>query len=167
VTGDLITVGTVAAAVASALVAGVMFAFSTSVMPALGRRPAPEGTAAMQAMNSAILNPAFGLAFGRAALLCAVLSVTAPFTVDESHALLRGLGAALYVVGTFGVTMAINVPMNVQLDAANAGSAENVAVSSLVCRGCVTATGLPLPDILAQSDEAAARQHLPRLGKSG
>jgi uncharacterized membrane protein len=92
VTGDLISVGTVAAAVASALVAGTMFAFSTSVMPALRRRPAPEGIAAMQAMNAAILNPAFGLAFGGAALLCAVLAVTAPFTVDESHALLRGLG---------------------------------------------------------------------------
>ena len=126
--GDLITVGTVAAAVASALVAGVMFAFSTSVIPALGRRPAPEGIAAMQAMNSAILNPAFGLAFGGAALLCAVLAVTAPFTVDESHALLRGLGAALYLVGTFGVTMAINVPMNVQLDAADAAAPEGTAV---------------------------------------
>ena len=120
--GDLITVGTVAAAVASALVAGIMFAFSTSVMPALGRRPAPEGIAAMQAMNSAILDPAFGLVFGGAALLCAVLAVTAPFTVDESHALLRALGAALYLVGTFGVTIAINVPMNVQLESADAGS---------------------------------------------
>jgi uncharacterized membrane protein len=128
VTGDLITVGTVAAAVASALVVGVMFAFSTSVMPALGRRPAPEGIGAMQAMNSAMLNPAFGLAFGGAALLCAALAVTAPFTVDESDALLRGVGAALYVVGTFGVTMAINVPMNVELDAADAGSAGSTAV---------------------------------------
>ena len=126
--GDLITVGTVAAAVASALVAGVMFAFSTSVMPALGRRPAPEGIGAMQAMNSAILNPAFGLAFGGAALLCAALAVTAPFTVDESHALLRGVGAALYVVGTFGVTLAINVPMNVELDAADAAAPEGTAV---------------------------------------
>ena len=127
-TGDLITVGTVAAAVASALVAGVMFAFSTSVMPALGRRPAPEGIGAMQAMNSAILNPAFGLAFGGAALLCAALAVTAPFTVDESDALLRGVGAALYVVGTFGVTMATNVPMNVELDAADAAAPEGTAV---------------------------------------
>ena len=126
--GDLITVGTVAAAVASALVAGVMFAFSTSVMPALGRRPAPEGIGAMQAMNSAILNPAFGLAFGGAALLCAALAVTAPFTVDESDALLRGVGAALYVVGTFGVTMATNVPMNVELDAADAAAPEGTAV---------------------------------------
>jgi uncharacterized membrane protein len=124
VTGDLITVGTVAAAVASALVAGIMFAFSTSVMPALRRRPVPEAIAAMQAMNAAILNPAFGLAFGGAALSCTVLAVTAPFTVDESHALLRGLGAALYVVGTFGVTMAINVPMNVRLESTDADSAE-------------------------------------------
>ena len=53
-----------------------------------------------------------------------VLAVTAPFTVDESHALLRALGAALYLVGTFGVTIAINVPMNVQLESADAGSAE-------------------------------------------
>ncbi|HET9566677.1 MAG TPA: anthrone oxygenase family protein, partial [Mycobacterium sp.] len=52
------------------------------------------------------------------------LAVTAPFTVDESHALLRALGAALYLVGTFGVTIAINVPMNVQLESADAGSAE-------------------------------------------
>lgn len=122
--GDLITVGTAAAALASALVAGIMFAFSTSVMPALGRRPAREGIAATQAMNSAILNPAFGLAFGGAALLCTVLAVTAPFTVDESHALLRGFGAALYVVGAFGVTIAINVPMNVELDSVDADSAE-------------------------------------------
>lgn len=123
-TGELIAAGTVAAAVASALVAGVMFAFSTSVMPALRRRPAPDGIAAMQAMNAAILNPAFGLAFGGAALVCAVLAVTAPFTLDESHVLLRGLGAALYLVGTFGVTIAINVPMNVQLESADADSVE-------------------------------------------
>jgi len=118
VTGDLITVGAVAAAVASALVAGIMFAFSTSVMPALGRRPAPEGIAAMQAMNSAILNPAFGLAFSGAALLCAALAVTAPFTVDESHALLRGLGAALYLVGTFGVEHSSHDPRGRRLGAA-------------------------------------------------
>jgi hypothetical protein len=44
--------------------------------------------------------------------------------------------------------------------------AEDVLVSSLVCQGCVMAMGLPLLDVLAQPHEAAARQHLPRLGKS-
>lgn len=62
--------------------------------------------------------------FGAAALLCTVLALAAPFTVDEPHAVLRGVGAALYVVGTFGVTVAINVAMNVQLESADADSPE-------------------------------------------
>ena len=121
---DLITAGTVAAAVGSALVAGLMFAFSTSVMPALRRRPDAEGIAVMQTINSVILNPLFGLVFGGTTVLCLVLAITAPFTTDESHATLRGIGSALYVVGTFGVTMVANVPMNNALDAVEPGSDE-------------------------------------------
>jgi uncharacterized membrane protein len=58
-------------------------------MPALGPRPGPEGIPAMPAMNPAILNPAFGLAFGGVALLCAAQAVTAPFTVDTPARLTR------------------------------------------------------------------------------
>jgi uncharacterized membrane protein len=126
-TGDLIVAGTVAAAVGAAVVAGLMFAFSTSVMPALARRPHAEGIAAMQAMNSAILNPLFGLAFGGTAVLCLVLAVTAPFTTDESHAVLRAVGSVLYVVGTFGVTVVANVPMNEALDAVDPASDEGAS----------------------------------------
>ena len=116
-TSELITAGTVAAAVCCALVAGLMFAFSTSVMPALGRRRDAEGIATMQAMNSAILNPLFGLVFGGTAVLCLVLAISAPFTTDYSHATLRAIGSMLYLIGTFGVTMVVNVPMNNALDA--------------------------------------------------
>jgi uncharacterized membrane protein len=126
-TGDLIAAGTVAAAVGAAVVAGLMFAFSTSVMPGLARRPDAEGIAAMQAMNSAILNPLFGLVFGGTAVLCLVLAVTAPFTPDESHAVLRALGSVLYVVGPFGVTVVANVPMNEALDAVDPASDEGAA----------------------------------------
>ena len=110
-------VGTVGAAVGCALVAGLMFAFSTSVMPALRRRPDREGIATMQAVNSAILNPLFALVFGGTALLCFILAVTAPFTTDRSDATLRAIGSLLYVVGSFGLTMVVNVPMNNALDA--------------------------------------------------
>lgn len=113
---EVLTVATVVAAVGSALVAGIMLAFSTSVMPGLGRRPAPEAAAAMQAMNAAILNPLFGLVFGGTALVCAALAVSAPFSVDDGHAVLRGLGALLYLAGPIGVTMVVNVPMNEALD---------------------------------------------------
>ena len=40
-----------AAVLGCGLVAGIFFAFSTFVMRALGRRPAGEGIAAMQAIN--------------------------------------------------------------------------------------------------------------------
>ena len=116
-TEDLITAGAVAAAVGCALVAGLLFAFSTSVMPALRQRPAAEGIAVMQTINSTILNPLFGLVFGGTTLLSLLLAASAPFTTDESHATLRGIGSALYVVGVFIETMAVNVPMNNALDA--------------------------------------------------
>ena len=126
-TEDLITAGTVAAAVGSALVAGLMLAFSTSVMPALRRRPDAEGIAVMQTINSVILNPLFGLVFGGTTALCLALAVTAPFTTDVSHATLRGIGSALYLLGSFGVTMAVNVPMNNALDALSPTSDEGAA----------------------------------------
>jgi uncharacterized membrane protein len=117
---ELITAGTVAAALGCALIAGLMFAFSTSVMPALGRRPETEGVAAMQAINTTILNPLFGLVFGGTTVLCLALAVTAPLTTDQANAMLRGIGSVLYVIGTFGVTMVVNVPMNNELDALDA-----------------------------------------------
>jgi uncharacterized membrane protein len=126
-TEDLITTGTGVAAVGCALVAGLLFAFSTSVMPALRQRPAAEGIAAMQAMNSTILNPLFGIVFGGTMVLCLVLAVTAPFTIDESHATLRGIGSALYVVGVFVQTMVVNVPMNNALDAVDPTSDEGAS----------------------------------------
>jgi uncharacterized membrane protein len=116
-TDELITAATLAAALGCALIAGLMFAFSTSVMPALGRRPDAEGAAAMQAINTTILNPLFGLVFGGTTVLCLVLAITVPITTEHPDATLRGIGSILYVIGTFGVTMVVNVPMNNELDA--------------------------------------------------
>ena len=126
-TNELLTGGTVAAAVGCALVAGLLFAFSTSVMPALRQRPAAEGIAVMQAINSTILNPLFGIMFGGTTVLCLVLAATAPFTTDTSHATLRGIGGALYVVGVFVETMVVNVPMNNALDAVDPAADEGAS----------------------------------------
>jgi uncharacterized membrane protein len=60
-------------------------------------------------------------------VLCLVLAVTAPFTIDESHATLRGIGSALYVVGVFVQTMVVNVPMNNALDAVDPTSDEGAS----------------------------------------
>ena len=87
---------------------GVFVAFSVAVMPALRRRPAAEGVAVMQEVNRVIVSPLFLLLFlgtGVAGVVAAVLDVRA------------APGAALYVVGALGVTMAVNVPLNNRLDA--------------------------------------------------
>jgi uncharacterized membrane protein len=76
---------TFAAAIGSGLVAGVLFAFSSFVMPALTRWGQPGQ------------------------LLILVASV-------------------LYIVGSAGVTMVCNVPLNDALAAAQAGSGEAAAV---------------------------------------
>jgi uncharacterized membrane protein len=124
VTEDLISAATLVSAVGCGLVAGLLFAFSTSVMPALGRRPAAQAIAAMQAMNVAILNPAFGLVFGGTTVSCLLLAVTAPFTTEQAGAGWRALGGLLFVVGSFLVTMVVNVPLNDALAEADPDSRE-------------------------------------------
>lgn len=93
--------------VGSALVAGVMLAFSAAVMPALARRPAEEGAAAMREMNRVILNPVFlGVYLLTALASVAVLAVgTWP----------QRAGGLLYLVGVVAVTAAVNVPLNNRL----------------------------------------------------
>jgi uncharacterized membrane protein len=102
---------TLAAALGSGLVAGVFFAFSSFVMPALRRLPASEAIAAMQAINLTAVRPPFLSAFlGTAALSLAVAVVALTHWGPASPALVTG--AALYLFGPFGITMAFNVPLN-------------------------------------------------------
>jgi uncharacterized membrane protein len=104
------------------LMAGLFLAFSTAVMPGLRRLAPDAGAAAMQQINRAILNPLFGVVFGGTALVCLVLALGAPFSGRAGSAWLVG-GALLYLAGSIVVTMAVNVPMNNRLDAADPAAA--------------------------------------------
>ena len=66
-----LTLGT---ALGCGLCAGVFFAFSAFVMPALGRLPAGQGIAAMQSINKLAVTPAFMTALFGSALACAGLA---------------------------------------------------------------------------------------------
>ena len=68
---------TFAAAIGSAVVAGIFYGFSTFIMAALGRIPPEQGISAMQSINITVLNPAFFLAFFGTAALCLALIVAA------------------------------------------------------------------------------------------
>ncbi len=98
-----------AAALGSALVAGVFYAFSSFVMPALGRLPAADGIAAMQAINITAVMPGFLSGFMGTAVLCLIVLVGALLGHGGGWAV---AGALLYLIGTLGVTMVANVPRN-------------------------------------------------------
>ncbi len=126
--GPLITVVTFVAALGSGLMAGLFFVFSVFMMTALARLGAPQGIAAMQSVNVAILNPVFLTVFMGTAVLSLVTAVAAiwNWSADGSGWLLAG--SLLYLVGILVVTMMFNVPLNDALAAVDPASGEGAAL---------------------------------------
>jgi len=104
--------------VGSGLMAGLFFAFSTAVMPALRRLRPAAGTEAMQQVNRVIQNPLFLLVFMGTGLLCLLLVIGAPISGGPGTVWIV-VGGLLYLVGSVVLTFAVNVPMNNRLDAVN------------------------------------------------
>jgi uncharacterized membrane protein len=125
VLADLLTP---AAVLGCGLVAGIFFAFSAIVMSALGRLPAKEGIAAMQAINITVLNPWFFAAFFGTAAACLVLALLALTGWNGAHASYLIAGSALYLLGTLLVTIAFNVPLNDRLAKVDPASADGAAL---------------------------------------
>ncbi len=119
---------TILTAVGSGVMGGLMLAFSTAVMAALGRIVPASGIAAMQAVNVVILNPLFFIAFFGPALLSIILAGAALLGWPVGNSLAIYVGAALYLVGVIGVTMVFNVPMNNALAAVDPSSGEGATV---------------------------------------
>lgn len=108
------------AAVGSGLMAGTFFVFSTMVMPALRRLPAPSGIAAMQSINQ--VGAAFGSVFLGTAAACVATGIGAVNRWDEPGSSLLLVGAGLYLVGTLGLTVGYHVPRNEALATVEPGS---------------------------------------------
>src|SRR5919106_3967514 len=106
---------TLVTALGCGLVAGVFFAFSSFVMPALKRLPPAYGIAAMQSINKLAVTPAFMTALFGTAVACLGMVAWAVIVSSERPAALVLAGDALYIVGTIGVTIACNVPLNNKL----------------------------------------------------
>jgi uncharacterized membrane protein len=106
---------TLAASLGCGLVAGVFFAFSSFVMPALKRLKPAHGIAAMQSINRLAVAPAFMAALFGTAVACLGLAVWAAISWGERPAALVLAGGGLYIVGVVGVTIARNVPLNERL----------------------------------------------------
>lgn len=93
------------------LTAGVFFAFSSFVMPALTRLQPPQGIAAMQSINITAINPWFMTVLFGPAIACLVLLILI-LPKGHSGAVYLLTGSVIYLIGTIGVTIACNVPLN-------------------------------------------------------
>ena len=121
---ELLFTLTLITALGCGLVAGILFAFSTSAMKALARLPAPQGIAAMQSINVAVFNPWFMGAFFGTAAACVLVVVFSLLRWNEAGAVYLLSGGLLYLIGTILVTIAFNVPRNNALAAADPQNAD-------------------------------------------
>ena len=108
------------------IVTGLLFAFSNFVMRALAKLPNEQGMFAMQEINEKIINPIFVAFFLGTPLLCAAIAVNALTDLKSVGSTYSLLGAILYLVGPFGITMLFNVPLNNKLARAEVADADAV-----------------------------------------
>jgi uncharacterized membrane protein len=118
---------TIVTALGCGLNSGVLFAFSSFVMRALGRLPAAQGIAAMQSINVYAVTPAFMTALFGTALASVAVAVWAVVDWDDSFGPYLVAGALLYLVGTIGLTMGYHVPRNNALAAVEPASSDGEA----------------------------------------
>lgn len=100
-----------------ALVAGVFLAFSDFVMRSLGAARPSAGIEAMQQINRKVYGSVFLIWLLGLVPVSAGLMLYAWLAIDGPAQAWFLVGGALYVVGTFLVTVLGNVPMNRRLDA--------------------------------------------------
>jgi uncharacterized membrane protein len=124
---NLLFATTFVATLGSALMAGLFFVFSNSIMTALGKLHPPAGIAAMQSINVWILNPVFFVVFLGTSALSALLIVIAVLNLSQDWAWPLLAGALSYIVGSLLVTMIFNVPLNDRLAASATEAAETAS----------------------------------------
>lgn len=119
--GRLLAIG--AAAIGSGLLGGVLFAFSSFVMPALRRIPAPEGISAMQSINRQATTLAFGTLIAVTVLLAAGTGLEALVHRDRPGAGWVGAGTISILIA-LAITGGYNVPRNNRLAGFDAATPE-------------------------------------------
>ncbi|MCJ7935788.1 MAG: DUF1772 domain-containing protein [Chryseobacterium sp.] len=101
-------------AVLTALIGGLFYAYSCSVVLGLGKLSDTEYIKAMQSINREILNPVFFMSFIGTAVLLPVSTFV--FRGQQPVFIFLLLATLAYLIGVFGVTAVGNVPMNDMLD---------------------------------------------------
>ncbi|WP_245720066.1 anthrone oxygenase family protein [Nocardia uniformis] len=118
---------TSAAAVATAINAGVFFDFSFVVMPGLRELPAAQGISAMQAFNRSAVTPPLMLMMYVTAVLCVVLIVRALMRRTSPFVPWILAAAIAFLLASVAITGAGNVPLSASIDALDPAATESAA----------------------------------------
>lgn len=113
-------------ALMTAVSGGCLYAFSSFVMQGLERLDPPEAVRAMQGINVTAVRPPFMLVFAGSALLCVAVAVAALVSRGPATGWLLA-GAALYLLGTFVLTIGYHVPRNDALAAVDPNAPQAAA----------------------------------------
>ena len=111
----------------TALMAGLFFAFSFAVNLGLARVTNAEYVSAMQSINRRIQNPVFLAVFLGAPIFLAISAFWHYGQTPRFRLLLAA--AIIYLIGTFGVTVFGNIPLNNRLDRFDLKSATEEEIS--------------------------------------
>lgn len=104
------------ATIGAAMMAGLYFAFSNTIMSSLSKLEPAHGIAAMQSVNRTILNPLFFLLFVGTAASCVLVIVFSFEKLPATNAVLMVIGASIYLLGSLVVTGIFNIPLNNTLE---------------------------------------------------
>jgi len=108
------------------LSAGLFYAWEVSVIPGTKRIPDRSYLETMQSINRAILNPAFFVVFFGSLLFLLVNSyLQYKEAVNLSFWIIAG-ATITYLIGTIGVTVMGNIPLNEALDAVNLNDLKSI-----------------------------------------
>ncbi len=125
--GNIVLAG---ATLCNGLMAGLLFAYSCSVVPGFKTMSAIEYIRAMQAINKAIQNPLFFLVFVGCLILlplCSYLSYSSP---PSSKFWLVLAATVIYFAGVFATTALGNIPLNNALEKFNLAAASKEAINN-------------------------------------
>ncbi|MDQ6530831.1 anthrone oxygenase family protein [Flavobacterium sp. LHD-85] len=112
----------------TALMAGLFFSYSISVMLGLGKLNDKEFLNAMQHINKEIQNPIFFTCFFGALIM---LIITCFSRYNQSSFIYLIMAMLMYLLGVFLVTVFVNVPLNNKLEVFDISSSTEIMAKQM------------------------------------
>jgi uncharacterized membrane protein len=115
----------------SALIAGLLYGYSCSVNPGLGKLSDIQYLSAMQSINREIQNPYFFISFMGALFILPITAWHSFYHAPRMAFYLLVAASLSYIIGVMGVTAMGNIPLNERLAKASLDSANGAVLSNL------------------------------------